>query len=144
MGPRSERSERLPEKPVSRLSDEKNEHMCMFPLFLSIFFTSTNVVIENHILVNQSRMCVCVCVWDWRQVYKTRVNEIEGKKKTNPEVGSSNKACGRSCSQKSFFFFFAGTIMMKKRHEGPTSGSLVWTVILRFRRNLRVDYTKKA
>ena len=55
-----ERSERLPEKPVSRLSDEKNEHMCMFPLFLSIFFTSTNVVIENHILVNQSRMCVCV------------------------------------------------------------------------------------
>ena len=43
-------------------SDEKNEHMYMFPLFLSVFFTSTNVVVENHILVNQERMCVCVCV----------------------------------------------------------------------------------
>ena len=54
--------QRLPEKPVSRLSDEKNEHMCMLPLFLSIFSTYANVVIENHILVSQERMCVCVCV----------------------------------------------------------------------------------
>ena len=40
---------------------------------------------------------------------------------------------------RNLFLFFAGTIMMKKRYEGPTSGSLVSTVILRFRRNLRVD-----
>ena len=55
MGPRPE------SYPRNQASDEKNEHMYMFPLFLSIFFTSTNVVIENHILVNQERMGVCVC-----------------------------------------------------------------------------------
>ena len=60
MGPRRER---LPEKPVPRLRDEKNKHMCQFTPFLSIFFfTSINIVIEDDILVNQGRMCVCVCV----------------------------------------------------------------------------------
>ena len=56
MGPRPE------SYPRNQASDEKNEHMYMFPLFLSVFFTSTNVYWKSHPSEPRKNVCVCVCV----------------------------------------------------------------------------------
>ena len=86
-------------------------------------------------------MCVCVCVcvyvcmWERERERSEASPQNDSKQKRERKVWirSPNKALAWVVPRN---LFFAGTVMMNKRYDGPTFGSLVWTVI--------VDQIKRA